>query len=184
PALSIDWGPWAEVGAATRDGVLERARSAGLNPIEVDPGLEMLGRLMADGGGTARVAAIPVDWPRYLANIPRGAERAWFGRVRGETSASPVTTPASDLVVTQTPAADEAFLATALLGSVAGRRSEVALDGIRSIASRVLGAGDDSDIDPLTPLTELGLDSLMAVEMRNRLAKALGQPLPATLLFN
>lgn len=184
PALSIDWGPWAEVGAATRDGVLERARSAGLNPIEVDPGLEMLGRLMADGGGTARVAAIPVDWPRYLANIPGGAERAWFDRVRGETSASPVTTPASDLVVTQTPAADEAFLATALLGSVAGRRSEVALDGIRSIASRVLGAGDDSDIDPLTPLTELGLDSLMAVEMRNRLAKALGQPLPATLLFN
>jgi acyl carrier protein len=57
------------------------------------------------------------------------------------------------------------------------------MEGLREVAGRVLGAPGD-EVDPTVPLTELGLDSLMAVEMRNRLAAALGRTLPATLLFN
>jgi hypothetical protein len=39
-------------------------------------------------------------------------------------------------------------------------------------------------VDPSMPLGEVGLDSLLAVELRNTLSAAVGQSLPATLLFD
>jgi len=55
---------------------------------------------------------------------------------------------------------------------------------VRERALRALGQPTGHGIDPGTPLGELGLDSLLAVELRNTLATALGRPLPATLLFD
>ena len=56
------------------------------------------------------------------------------------------------------------------------------LDSVSELVTRVVGASLRVEPDQL--LTELGLDSLMAVELRNLLARSLGVPLPATLLFD
>jgi acyl carrier protein len=47
----------------------------------------------------------------------------------------------------------------------------------------VLGLDPETSVDVQQPLRDLGLDSLMAVELRNALAEALDRTLPATLLF-
>jgi acyl carrier protein len=52
------------------------------------------------------------------------------------------------------------------------------------VARRVIGLDESAYLDPKVPLRERGLDSLMAVELRNTLARALGRPLPATLVFD
>ncbi len=55
---------------------------------------------------------------------------------------------------------------------------------VREHALRALGVDPAKPIDPRTPLGDLGLDSLLAVELRNTLGRALGASLPATLLFD
>jgi hypothetical protein len=48
---------------------------------------------------------------------------------------------------------------------------------------KVLGLSRDADLDVNEPLRQLGLDSLMAVELRNMLGKASGHTLAATVTF-
>ena len=55
---------------------------------------------------------------------------------------------------------------------------------MQRLAVRVLGVAPDAAIDPMRPLREMGLDSLMAVELRNGLARDIETRLPATLLFD
>jgi acyl carrier protein len=58
------------------------------------------------------------------------------------------------------------------------------IDHLHNETLRILGLDAGDRIDPDKPLMDLGLDSLMAVEMRNALSSAIGQNLPATLLFD
>ena len=71
-----------------------------------------------------------------------------------------------------------------LQGTPAGRRVVVLQSMIREQACKVLSLPAQHVIDPKAPLAGLGLDSLMAVELRNLLGRAIGQALPATLLFD
>jgi acyl carrier protein len=71
-----------------------------------------------------------------------------------------------------------------LLAAPESRRHALVTTFVRDHAARALGLAAANMIDPRTPLGELGLDSLLAVELRNTLGSALGTPLPATLLFD
>jgi 6-methylsalicylic acid synthase len=55
------------------------------------------------------------------------------------------------------------------------------LDVVFAVVKAVLGT-DDVDADQ--PLTAAGMDSLLAVELRNALQREAGVPLPATLAFD
>jgi acyl carrier protein len=55
---------------------------------------------------------------------------------------------------------------------------------IASQVREVMGQSGPQDVPGEKPLMELGMDSLMAVELRNRLARAIEAELPATLLFD
>jgi polyketide synthase 12/myxalamid-type polyketide synthase MxaB len=61
-----------------------------------------------------------------------------------------------------------------------GRLQEFVAGQVR----RVLGRGEGEDIPTGRPLMELGMDSLMAVDLRNALGRGVPAELPATLLFD
>ena len=58
------------------------------------------------------------------------------------------------------------------------------LDYLRTAVAKVLGLRDPAQIHPQQGLLEMGLDSLMAIELRNQLGRTLAQKLPSTLIFD
>jgi len=174
PGLSINWGPWTEIGAAAQRELSERLAPRGLGAISPSEGLSALGRLAGDC--FAQVAVLPADWQRYSASLPEQARTFLADVVEAPKSPSPSRSSSE-------PAA-ETNIRDLLAAAPEARKPAIVAKFVRERALRVLGLDSTRSIDPRVPLGELGLDSLLSVELRNALGSAVGVSLPATLLFD
>ncbi len=174
PVSSINWGPWTEVGAAVERGVAARAAGQGVFAISPAQGLQALERVIVDQA--AQAVVLPMDWARFRAHT-KDRELAPFLSTVSQPEAP--TRAAASVAVTR--AGD---LRQQLADAPATRRRPIIAAFVRERALKVLGLDASKAIDPRTPLGDLGLDSLLAVELRNAIGTALGRSLPATLLFD
>jgi polyketide synthase 12/myxalamid-type polyketide synthase MxaB len=171
PTTSIDWGAWSGVGAASRLQVEEQLRGTGMNTISPTQGLAALDQIMQ--GLHAQVAVLPIDWPVLLARYNDTAVPSLFAEM---VAAAPAVAGGE--------AAPVADFLTRLRQTPSNSRYELLLTQVTAMAHSMLGLVPDDDLDPARPLNEYGLDSLMVVEMRNRLSGLINADLPATLLFS
>jgi acyl transferase domain-containing protein/NADPH:quinone reductase-like Zn-dependent oxidoreductase/acyl carrier protein len=174
PATSINWGPWAEVGMAASLGSRDQQRwgQVGVSAVGIEEGLNILEDLLQDG--PAQPCVFGVDWPTFLAQYPVGQEP----RLLSALAAGIVKKRAAQPRVAAAPT-----LVQQLEEIPPNKRWNFVMAQVRGYAVKVLGTDQSKLIEPQQPLNELGLDSLMAVELRNALGAAVGRPLPATLLF-
>jgi acyl transferase domain-containing protein/ubiquinone/menaquinone biosynthesis C-methylase UbiE len=188
PAVSINWGAWTDVGAAMQGGAAERMATLGLAPITPAQGLQALARALALPA--AQVVVLPAAWSRYAAQVAHaGTPPAWLRELLDRERAALVApvaarTGAFSAAPTTEGAKRTNGITAQLTAAPAARRRPLLSAFVRERALRALGQPAGRAIDPGRPLGELGLDSLLAVELRNTLATALGRSLPATLLFD
>lgn len=183
PGTSLAWGPWEQSGGMTahlNETDLRRMASSGFTPLTADEGLALYDAAVA-GDDPVLVAArldpaAAMGGGRPPAPRPRDGGRRDARTPAGASAEGVRTDPGPDA-----PAA----LARRLGAAPAEERGALLLTEVRALAAEVLGHDEGpSAIGPDDMLAELGLDSLAAVDLRNRLASATGQPLPATLLFD
>jgi polyketide synthase 12 len=118
---------------------------------------------------------LPVIW----AGVPAGLIKTpFFDEVR------PARTPAAPSVEVATPGPAPTPASPDWAALPARTRISRLRDFIRTEAAAVLGLASAARLDPAKGFFALGMDSLTAVELRNRLQSALARPLPSTVVFD
>ena len=168
-AQTVNWGPWAEIGLAADLAARDRERwtRRGVSPMAPREALEILGALMQAQHGQTMV--IDLDCEKYLAATPDPAQRERLSRLVRDAVPSEAE-PAS-------------FVEDYRAAAPADRDGLLATEIQQQIA-KVLGLPADETVGQRARLFDLGLDSLMALELKNRFENRFAERLPSTLVFD
>ncbi|MFJ4745696.1 type I polyketide synthase [Streptomyces sp. NPDC088775] len=176
PGLSLAWGLWAGASAMTSGlGETDRQRIArlGAEALSEAEGLELLDRAVA---GDQDGLLVPVR-----LNLPALRMLADSGRLPALLSGLVRTQPRP---TADTAAGSSLGLRERLAGMNEAEAERHLVHLVRSEVAAVLGHASPDLVGPKRSFTELGFDSLTAVELRNRLTAVTGLRLPATLIFD
>jgi acyl transferase domain-containing protein len=167
-AVSINWGAWENLrGSAEHKDVFARS---GMRSLPIAAALEALGNVLASDTGRAVIAA--VDWNTFKPVYEAKGRRPFLGDVDAGGAAQPSAQPPQERATLH----DE----IAVLDPESHRDAIVA--HVRAAAAAVLGLAP-RQVDPARGFFDLGMDSLLSVELRRRLEASTGLPLPTTLTF-
>jgi acyl carrier protein len=186
PATSIGWGPWSGGGLIT-PGSEEVLLRRGLPLLNPGPAMAAFGQLLDAGESLPTV--VDVDWARFartftlrrrsplIESLPevRQALAEVAAEVAAETAA-PAGGSAKERAETE--------LGQRLAGLPPAEQDRALVNLVRSGAAAVLGHPSPEAVEAGRAFSEMGFDSLTAVELRDRLNTETGLRLPATLLFD
>ena len=174
-ATSVAWGAWDGDGMAGTAAAARRVSQLGVSPMSRRLATVALRREL-DRGATGALLS-DIDWGRFTragATRPVSLARD-LPEVRKSIAdvavAADKTTPAPQLL-----AQELAALATP-------DQHDLLVELVRTQAATVLGLGSADTLSPATAFTELGLDSMASVRLRNRLGEATGLRIPITLFL-
>ncbi len=167
-AISVNWGLWGGVGMAEglSESDLAMVESRGMGSIPPDLGLEVFGLLLQQD--EAQFGVIPADWEKWRKLFPAFVDAPLLTHVmegrREEKSGA------------------RGGMRDALAKATGDERRRLALDLSRRHVGEVLGI-EAQGLDEGMSISRLGLDSLMATELRSRLEADTGCSLPLVLLL-
>jgi acyl transferase domain-containing protein/acyl carrier protein len=171
--ISVNFGPWS-AGMADEE---SRARLAQrgvrtLSPAEALAGLaDVLAASSAQGAAQGVVARI--DWARFLPLYQQAGRRAFLAELEREVpDAAPVVTPSG-----------KTQLVERLTNAPVQQRKKLLTDYLRDAVAEVTHV-DAAEIREGSGFFDLGMDSLMAVELRRRIEEGVGKQIPATLAMD
>jgi acyl carrier protein len=169
PSLSVGWGRWGGSGMAASLNDADRRRLTDAGFIEMNRDAAFAALESAIASGRAYTAILAVDWNRYAAY--RGAPLPFLAALDRAV--------AHDASAPKSPA-----LLVARQEAPAERRKAIVLQHVRRDVLAVLGLAGTQRLDDEQGLRDAGLDSLMALELKNRLQASTGQALPSTVAFD
>ena len=168
PALSVNWGPWAELGFFTRSELQSYFAQYGVEAMPAADSLRALSSLLARSATQAVV--LDIDWARWQPNMqPPLLAELGVAPSGDKPRAGPATGPGSGLY-------------DALQGATPEERQRLLESYLCDLAAGKLGLAP-SNLDIQAPLNSLGVDSLITLELRMQVERDLGVVVPVTRLL-
>ncbi|MDQ0988729.1 acyl transferase domain-containing protein/acyl carrier protein/thioesterase domain-containing protein, partial [Streptomyces sp. V2I9] len=175
-ATAVAWGAWDGGGMVTDRDAGDYLRDRGIAPMPPELCLAALASAVDSGRATGVFADI--DWDRFVPTFTARRPSPLVGDLEQRT------TEPTDAPDTATAGAEGHELRTRLQSAGAADRHRLLLDLVRTVVATVLGHPGPRAVDPDRAFTELGIDSLTALRVRDGLSAATGLRLPGTLVFD
>ncbi|BBX10493.1 type I polyketide synthase [Mycolicibacterium aichiense] len=172
--ISVNFGPWS-AGMADQDARAQLDRR-GIRTLSPTDALAGMADIMAAAGsqGPAEAVVARMDWARFLPIYLQAGRRSLLAEVAREV---PESLPAA------TGSSGTTRLVEQLTAAPVQQRKKLVLEYLRNTVAEVTRV-DASEVREEAGFFDLGMDSLMAVELRRRLEQAVGKELPATLAMD
>jgi acyl carrier protein len=175
PGLSIDWGPWSEVGMVA-------AKANGSDPVSfrglasASPKDYLAALVLLLNQPERQFAVMRFELAQWQEFNPKAATSNFFAELRAVSI---------DVAAKSVPPGEQSSnaLRDLLAMETGSRRNSIIEEHVKEHLSKIVKIPPNR-IDVDKPLKYLGLDSLMGLELRNSLQARLGVPLPATMVFN
>jgi phthiocerol/phenolphthiocerol synthesis type-I polyketide synthase C len=169
PALAVAWGPIADAGVLARDAATgaKLARRTGRSGLKAADALAHLGRLLCrDPRAEAIVVCASIDW-RMASRELKTLKAPLFAMLR--SGSAEVRAAAVDI-------------AELLAGKTDAEARDLVTDLIASQVAAILRVASSSDIDPRRPLSDIGMDSLMGLELKMAVEDRFGIEVPLMVM--
>ena len=169
PATAINWGPWADVGMAASEVVLQRLMHDGWQPLNATQGCDFIAHLLT-ARDLPQAAVIPVDWGQFAQRIPGVSDWSTLKHLVSVDRSSPLTSNAAEAAAERVKAA------------ASDQRADLICSYLLERIAQTLRV-PAADLDEFAQLSALGIDSLTAVELHIWVESDLNVDLAVEQLF-
>ncbi len=157
--LSINWGAWSQIGLAAD--IEENLNLKGIESIKPEQALIVLEQLL--NSSSSQVGVVNINWSKYLSNQNHNSFLENFAIDISEK---------------------EELITEKLLTTSPCELKQIIQNHVQSEVAKVLGIKNIYSLDLQQGFTELGMDSLNSVELRNRLQTTLKYKVSSTIAFD
>ncbi len=173
PALVVNWGAWRDVGMAAQHDRLEWLKRLGIDSLPPEKGIAALQRLMHQTA--PQVVVAPLHWSKFLEQRPGGKTSSFFSGLASFTGEQ-------DIV--EDGAVNLPSILQEIEAAQPAARPDIIHAYITQTVARMLRYEDSDALDPDRGFFQIGMDSLIAMELKNHLQTSLARPLRTTLAFD
>ena len=159
PAIAINWSAWQNTGLAFDVKTTNSLKQKGIGAIACEQAIAILEQLLLSDS-PAQIGVIPIDWERYNNPVTPFKRHS-------------IPSQIANINVKQQ-----------LIDTDPSQRLEKAIAQLSQQVGNILGIEEIEQIDLDLGFSELGLDSLSSVELRNKLQSSYDLKLSATAIFD
>ncbi|MCC5666482.1 SDR family NAD(P)-dependent oxidoreductase [Nostoc sp. CHAB 5784] len=173
PALSINWGAWAELGVVGKRNFSEMTSMQGVGTIAPKQGIQVLEKVFQHP--SAQVGVVPINWSQFMQRFTNDTVPAFLAELAREVGSQ---------VKVELASVQQLEFLVQLEKVAPHHRQEMLLAHVQDQVAKVLGRGSSHSLEPHQGFFDIGMDSLTSIELRNRLQTSLGRSLSSTLIFD